>query len=46
MTWTQFWIIVQCDPDLGDMTLNQGNVTPLGHREHFCEVSSKFKLQL
>ena len=33
-----FCVCVHCDLDLGDMTLGQGQDTPLGHGKHMCEI--------
>ena len=37
----QIWVCVHCDLDLGDMTMGQGQDTPLGHGQQLCEILSK-----
>ena len=33
--WTRFWTCMNCELDLGYITLGQGNDTPLGHGQHY-----------
>ena len=39
-----FWVCMHCDLDLGDVTLDQGHDTPLGHGQQLCEIWSRSKL--
>ena len=39
-----FSVCVHCDLDLGDMTLDQGHGTPLGHWQQLCEILSRSNL--
>ena len=39
-----FPVCVHCNLDLGDMTLGQGNDTPLGHGQKLCEIFSRSNL--
>ena len=34
-------VCVNCDHDLGDMTLGKGRDTPLGHGQQLCEIISR-----
>ena len=40
----RFPVYVHCDLDLGDMTLDQGHDTPLGHGQQVCEILSRSNL--
>ena len=40
------WVCVHCDLDLRDMTLGQGNDTPLGHEQQLCEILSRSNLKM
>ena len=44
MSRTQFWVRVHCDLDLVEITLGQGNSTPLGHGQQLCEILSRSNL--
>ena len=41
---TQIWVCLQCDLDLGDMTLGQSHDTPLGQGQQLCEILSRSNL--
>ena len=40
MAWTRFWVCVQCDIDLGNITLGQGHDTPLDDGQQVCDILS------
>ena len=35
---------MNCDLDLGDLSLGQGHGTPLGHGQELCEILSRSKM--
>ena len=42
----RFWLCGHSDLDLGDMTLGQGNDTPLGHGQQLYEISPRSKMEV